>query len=850
MTNRRVELTSARRPLAIALAIATALPWIARGQTAPSAPSAPSAPATQPAPAPATAPATTTPTRPNNHNSTTHVTTRPGGGLQLNFKDASIDAILDELSSAAGFIVVKEIKIDPSKRVTLVSKQPVRPEEAVGLLNTVLHTAGYAAVQQEGRILKIMDANDAKRRNIPVRSGADPDKIAATDELITQVIPLRYADAMQLKTDLEPVRNPSADFTANASSNALVITDTSANVKRIVQIVAALDTHLADAAEVKVFQLEYASAASTAKLINDVFGTQSQFGGPGAQQPAGGGPGGGGPGGGGGPFGGGGGPFGGGGGGGGAFARFLAGVGGRNANQQQARAATKVNASSDDRTNTVVVTGPADTLQTVARVIKEIDSNPASDETVFIYHLKNAQSLNVEAVMNMLFNGNTGGGQRTQPNLSNARTTPTNYNQRGSNSSVFGGGRGFGNTGGGFGTGGGVGGGGGGGGLFGGNTGGGGGNRFGNTGFGGGGGGNFGNVSPNAQSAAAALYGQVSIIADPDSNALLIRTAPKNFERVKQVLDELDRAVPQVLIKVLIAEVTHSDDVDLGVEFSALNLRAGGNGQKVGTDFGLAAASGGLVVSVLETNFSATLRALETTGKLDVLSRPYILASDNQLASITIGQEIPFITNSRVTDTGQTINSFEYGDIGILLDVIPHINPEGLVILDVAPEISTLTGDKIPISDTLSEPIIAKRSAQSRVGVKSGQTVVIGGMMEDRKTQTIRKVPLLGDIPLLGQLFKRTENNKSKTELLIFLTPHVASVPERLEDMGKDEVGGTKLVPKAVQPGAYEEHMRGMQRGGRPSTAPTAPSASPAPAETLQPLGPMAPASTQPAQQR
>src|SRR5213075_2894906 len=131
-------------------------------------------------------------------------------------------------------------------------------------------------------------------------------------------------------------------------SNALVLTDTSANVKRIVQIVAALDTHLADAAEVKVFQLEYASAASTAKLINDVFGTQAQFGGPqgAGQQPGGGGPGGGGfPGGG----GGGGFPGGGGGGGGGGpgnfFRRFLAGQGGNN--QQQARAATKINASSD-----------------------------------------------------------------------------------------------------------------------------------------------------------------------------------------------------------------------------------------------------------------------------------------------------------------------------------------------------------------------------------------------------------------------------------------------------------------------------------------------------------------------
>src|SRR4051794_9622476 len=266
--------------------------------------------------APSAAPATTQSAPRLNGNGAHGVTTQPGGGLLLNFKDASIDAVLDELSSAAGFIVVKEVK--PEGRVTLVSKQPVSPAEAIGLLNTVLRnangTTGYTAIQQE-RILKIVNRDAAKRLNIPVRSGADPERIANTDELITQVVPLRFADAVQLKTDLQPVVNPEADFTANASSNALVITDTSSNVRRVVEIVAALDTHLADAADVRVFQLEFSSASAAAKLINDVF--QAQDIGRGTQQGQGGGrQGGGGPGGGGGggfPGGFGGGGFGGGG---------------------------------------------------------------------------------------------------------------------------------------------------------------------------------------------------------------------------------------------------------------------------------------------------------------------------------------------------------------------------------------------------------------------------------------------------------------------------------------------------------------------------------------------------------
>jgi general secretion pathway protein D len=336
--------------------------------------------------------------------------------------------------------------------------------------------------------------------------------------------------------------------------------------------------------------------------------------------------------------------------------------------------------------------------------------------------------------------------------------------------------------------------------------------------------GNTQNVSANAQAVASDLAGQVSIIADTDTNSLLIRTAPGNYPRVKSVLDEMDKPVRQVLIKVLIAEVTHTNGSDIGAELSALNIRASGNGQQAQTNFlipGIQQNGTGLVVQLLETDFQATIRLLETQGKLDVLSRPYILASDNQLASITVGQEVPLIDSSRITDTGQTINTLSYQDVGILLDVIPSINPDGLVILDVAPEISTLTGETVPISDTASQPIIAKRSAQTRVGVRSGNTIVIGGLMEDRVTESVNKVPLLGDIPLLGEAFKRTVKNKAKTELLIFLTPHVADSPEQIPGMSKDEVDATKLLPKAIGPGVYDEHRQGMQRGDPAATTPS-----------------------------
>jgi len=302
----------------------------------------------------------------------------------------------------------------------------------------------------------------------------------------------------------------------------------------------------------------------------------------------------------------------------------------------------------------------------------------------------------------------------------------------------------------------------------------------------------------------------------------MVMTASKNFDRVKEIIGELDRAVPQVLIKVLLAEVTHDNSLDLGAEFSVLNLRASGLGQTAGTDFGVAAQTTGLMINVLEKDVTAALAALQKVGKLDVLSRPYILASDNQAASITVGQEVPFITNTRTTETGQTINTIQYQDIGIILKVTPHINPDGLVILDVSPEISTLTGTTVPISEVVNAPVFAKRSATSRVAIRDGQTIVIGGLMEDRRTENVKKVPLLGDVPVLGTLFKRTTTEGSKTELLIFLTPHVAAQPEALAGISEGELTSSKVIRKAIAPGAFDEHMKGMERGAAPAAPPVA----------------------------
>ena len=799
------------------------------------------APDTQPAPSTQAAP-TTQPTTQSSFVPGVATVVNPGDGrhrppttqIAFNFKDASIDAILDYLSQTAGYIVIKDAPV--SGRVSVESKEPVTPDEAVTLLQSVLKTNGFTIIQMD-RVLKVTTFDKAKKQNIPVMQGEDPKLVPITDQLVTWVIPIKSVDAIKLKQDLQPLIGPDADLSANGGSNSIIMTDTSANIHRIVQIVANLDQKTANESTILIQQLQHADAAAVAKLITDLFKVDTQTQGQnGGFNPA--------------TFfrgfgGGGGGRFGGGGGGGrfGGGGGFPGGGGAGAAAQQEEGNLGKVLASSDQRTNTVVVTGPPDTLDVIKKMLVELDK-PASEQTFFIYPVKNGTAVDIANTLNAMFTGTGGSSSSGGANTSNRLSSNGGTSSR-SGSSGFGssGSSGFGSSGGGssgFGGGSTI-------------------NRnsvIGGTG-GSGGGGGLAAITKSGSSGAASpladLIGQVYVVADQDTNSLLIATATKYEKEVRDVLEKLDRPVPQVLIKVLIAEVTHDNSLDVGADWSILNLnsRNGGKaGVTLGSSLGNATAGTGLTVSLVEDNLTATLHALATAGKVDVLSRPYILTSDNQAAEIVIGSEVPIITNSQLTDTGQQINTVQYRDIGIILDVTPHINPEGLVICDVSPEVSATTDQSTPIASNVSAPVFSLRSANTRVGIKDGTTIVIGGLMQDQKTSTVNKIPILGDLPLIGPVFARTQVSKTKTELLFFITPHVAQSPDNLQSMSQDEMKGTKLTPRAVQPGVYGEQMRGMQLGG--STTQPVPLISPAgsgPNETQPSLNPTAPLSPGPVPQ-
>ncbi len=309
------------------------------------------------------------------------------------------------------------------------------------------------------------------------------------------------------------------------------------------------------------------------------------------------------------------------------------------------------------------------------------------------------------------------------------------------------------------------------------------------------------------QTAQKLLDREVSVVAEAVSNTLLISANSRFFERIRTIITELDKPSPQVLIQVLLTEVTVDAVRDLGMEWNF--TKNVGNNLKLGSQgaLGLAAKMananiGGYSALITGNNFSFILRALENDGRLEILARPQILTADNQPAMVNIGQRVPLITGSQTTPQGGLINTFVYENVGINLSVTPRITGDGFVKIDVATTNSSLSSRTVQINANATVPIINERLATTTVSVQSGKTVVIGGLISTSSESRQKKVPFFGRIPWLGSLFRDNASKDEKKELLIFLTPQILGQDELLMnaanviDFSKEEVENSGLNEK------------------------------------------------------
>jgi len=304
------------------------------------------------------------------------------------------------------------------------------------------------------------------------------------------------------------------------------------------------------------------------------------------------------------------------------------------------------------------------------------------------------------------------------------------------------------------------------------------------------------------------MVGDAMISSDMETRRLIVITDDETNEYIKTIIAQLDRPKPQVLINVVFLQVEHDKDLDLGAQASytgtiAISTKPTGTAT---TNFGIPSPSNtdsstyGGFYSILGKDADATIRALATTNKTEILSRPSIVTRSSQQATIMVGQSVPIVTASQVSSTTSAItNSVTYKDVGIILQVTPFITENGMVEMIVSPQISSLSSTTVAISTGVSSPVIDKRSADTVVVTPSDKTVVIGGLISNEKTDQVSKVPLLGDIPLLGNLFRHKATSNTKTELLIFLTPHVVQNPGDLTRLSESERAKLDLAPKVFE---------------------------------------------------
>jgi general secretion pathway protein D len=578
------------------------------------------------------------------------------GPVVLNFVNADIDAVI----RAVGQIANKNFLIDPRVKgtINIASVKPVSPELAYQILVSALRMQGYAVVEERG-VVKVLPESEAKLhggrifgREIGVRG----------DQVVTQVYPLAHASAAQLVPVLRPLIAPNNAISAYPAANVLVITDYAENLRRISQIIEAIDRP--SEAELEVIRVEHLSAIELAQQLTRLFTESAQPG-------------------------------------------------------QQAGAASALMLAADARSNSLLVrSDQPGRIAAVRELVRKLDVPASGAGQLRVVHLRNADAVKLAETLRALAGAE-------------AKAAPA---QTG------------------------------------------------------------GAAAPGVGS------GPVTILADAATNSLVIHAPEHLYNALRAVIERLDTRRAQVFVEALIVEVTSDKAAELGIQWQGplvqrtgdfalvggTNYGAGGN-NLLGLSLGIATGQAtqlpgaGLNLALLQRitlngktydGLTALARALEKEADANILSTPNLLTLDNEEAKIVIGQNVPFLTGSyaQTGGTGTTVNPFqtiERRDVGLTLKVKPQVSEGGNVKLNIVQEVSS-------VSDSTQQGIITnKRAIETTVLVRDGEAIVLGGLIQDDQRQGMDKVPGLGDLPLLGGLFRAESRKRTKTNLMVFLRPVV-----------------------------------------------------------------------------
>lgn len=702
---------------------------------------------------------------------------RPSEPVTLNFANAEIEAVARTMATITG----RNVVVDPRVKgqLNLVTERAVTPAAAFQQFLAALRLQGFTVVEAAG-LYKVVPEADAKLQggNVSVVQGSSGNAPSG-GQIVTQIFKLNFENAANLVPVLRPLISPNNTINVNPGNNSLVITDYADNLQRLARIVAAMD--VSNASDVEVIPLRNAIAADMAPLV----------------------------------------------------ARLIDGGSAPAATPGQADTSFKTTLIAEPRSNSLILraANPARVAQ-VRALVDRLDQPPAPGSSaasgnIHVVYLKNADATKLattlRAAMAAMGTGSpTGAGGGASP----AAAPSTGLSGGGSSGNMLSTGSGLSGSGS-------------------------------NSGLGSG---------NNAMGTSATNNNQPStggqIQADPTTNSLIITAPEPLYRQLRAVIDKLDGRRAQVLVESLIVEVAANKVAQFGIQWQGILGKQGdGTVGVIGTNSGAAgsniigltaalasgsttsiatAAAGlgaGMNVALApringQYYLGALANFLQNSGDANVLSTPNLMTLDNEEARILIGDNVPFVTGSYAnTGNNGTVNPFntvERKDVGLMLKVRPQIGENGTVKMAIYQEISKI--DRSTLSNATG-PTTSKRAVESNVVVDDGSIIVIGGLLEDTYSQGEDKVPLMGDLPVVGNLFKSENRSRRKTNLMIFLRPIVVRDNATNDALVVDRYDAIRALQQNTQPAP--SLMMGTVSG-----APVLP---PLPAPAAKPATPVAP---------
>ncbi|MBW8462370.1 type II secretion system secretin GspD [Acidovorax sp.] len=701
---------------------------------------------------------------------------RPSEPVTLNFANAEIEAVARTMATITG----RNVVVDPRVKgqLNLVTERAVTPAAAFQQFLAALRLQGFTVVEAAG-LYKVVPEADAKLQggSVSVVQGSSGNAPSG-GQIVTQIFKLNFENAANLVPVLRPLISSNNTINVNPGNNSLVITDYADNLQRLARIVAAMD--VSNASDVEVIPLRNAIAADMAPLV----------------------------------------------------ARLIDGGSAPAATPGQADTSFKTTLIAEPRSNSLILraANPARVAQ-VRALVDRLDQPPvpgssAASGNIHVVYLKNADATKLATTLRAAMAAmGTGSPSGAGGGASPAAAAPsTGLSGGGSSGNMLSTGSGLSGSGS-------------------------------NSGFGSG---------NNAMGTSATNNNQPStggqIQADPTTNSLIITAPEPLYRQLRAVIDKLDGRRAQVLVESLIVEVAANKVAQFGIQWQGILGKQGdGTVGVIGTNSGAAGANIlGLTAALASgsTTSIATAAAglgagmnvalapringqyylgalanfLQNSGDANVLSTPNLMTLDNEEARILIGDNVPFVTGSYAnTGNSGTVNPFntvERKDVGLMLKVRPQIGENGTVKMAIYQEISKI--DRSTLSNATG-PTTSKRAVESNVVVDDGSIIVIGGLLEDTYSQGEDKVPLMGDLPVVGNLFKSENRSRRKTNLMIFLRPIVVRDNATNDALVVDRYDAIRALQQNTQPAP--SLMMGTVSGAPvlpPLPAPTAKPATPA----------------------